>query len=39
MAHHMAKQMHCQNLGVYGEMPLRNNQGVLCLEEYKNKKA
>ena len=37
--HRMAKQMRRQNQDVCGEMPVRNNQGELCLEEADKMKA
>ena len=37
--HRMAKQMRRKNQDVCGEMPVRNNQGELCLEESDKMKA
>ena len=37
--HHMAKQMRRQNQDICGEMPVRNNQGELCLDDSERMKA
>ena len=37
--HRMAKQTRRKNQDVCGEMPVRNNQGELCLEEAEKMKA
>ena len=37
--HRLAKQMRRQNQDVCGEMPVRNNQGELCLDESDRMKA
>ena len=37
--HRMAKQMRRENQDVCGEMPVRNNQGELCLDEADRMKA
>ena len=37
--HHMAKQMRRQNQAICGEMPVRNNQGELCLDDTERMKA
>ena len=35
----MEKQMRLQNQDIYGEMPVRNNQGELCLDDSERMKA
>ena len=37
--HRMAKQMRRQNQDICGEMPVRNNQGELCLDDSERMKA
>ena len=37
--HRMAKQMQRQNQDICGEMPVRNNQGELCLDDSERMKA
>ena len=37
--HRMAKQMRRQNQDIWGEMPVRNNQGELCLDDSERMKA
>ena len=37
--HRMAKQMRRQNQDICGEMPVRNNQGELCLDDFERMKA